>query len=202
MVLLKRSLLLMLILLTIFSLGACKKGGGGGSVEEPQASLLEGSGPHYLAHNMWYEKMDAVYSTNYKTGSIIPAGTKITSAEIEKHRWRNTPIIQITTAEEQTFKIPFYEEHHSGLTVEEYADRLITTKSLDEMTAGLPEEHVDAIKRGKLAKGMSKDTVLITWGYPPESQTFSLDNNRWIYNINRFRTTEIIFDESGKLKAF
>jgi hypothetical protein len=188
----------------LFSFNACKSGGSekSGSAAAPSAALLIGAGPWHTSHNLRYERADAVWSTNYQVGSLIPAGSKVASVYEQKQRFRNMRMIIFTLENGSTFKMPFVEAHHAGMTLEAFAQRLFTDKTFDQLSAGLSQAEIDAVKRGQLMKGMSKKAVILAWGYPPESQTFSLENTNWVYNVNRFRTTELIFDNQGKLAAF
>lgn len=55
----------------------------------------------------------------------------------------------------------------------------------------------EGISSGKLAKGMSKQGVLLAAGYPPAHRTPSLDGNEWTYWKNRFNTLRVIFNDQG-----
>ncbi len=60
---------------------------------------------------------------------------------------------------------------------------------------------MNAIKGGYLRGGMTKDEVILAWGYPPEHKTPSLDSNRWLYWENRWVSTEVCFQNGRSLKS-
>ena len=39
-------------------------------------------GERYTSYNLWYEHPQKLYSINYKKGSIIPAGSKVTDINV------------------------------------------------------------------------------------------------------------------------
>ena len=46
--------------------------------------------------------------------------------------------------------------------------------------------------------GMPKNAVLISYGYPPEHATPSLDTNVWRYWVNKMKSKNICFDSEDK----
>lgn len=156
------------------------------------------SGPMYTAHNIWYEagKEMNIPSTHYKKGVMIPAGTKVAEAVLTTGR--RTYIDFKTAKDGKAFRIQFTGRRHPGVTPMEYAERLFTARHFDDITAGMTQEEISAIRNGKLVVGMSKPAVIMSYGYPPEHATYSLDANIWIFWLDRFRTKQIRFDENGR----
>ena len=79
---------------------------------------------------------------------------------------------------------------------------MFTDKSFDELTKGLSGEEVSTIRKGVLVKGMTKRTVLISYGPPPEHRTPSLELNQWVYWRNLRKTKEICFDDNEKATQY
>ena len=50
------------------------------------------------------------------------------------------------------------------------------------------EKEQKAIKSGIIEVGMSREAVLMAYGYPPTIRTPSLDTDRWTYWRNRWIT--------------
>ena len=147
----------------------------------------------YTAYNIWYEKPTALWSINYKRGTIIPAGTKIKSISVKRKR------VTFTTYDSATkFVINFSGKHHPGININEFKDRAFTTKTLKELTRGFTKKELECVKGGVLQTGIRKKAVLVTYGYPPEHATSSTDENTWSYWMNRFKRKAIYFDGSGK----
>jgi hypothetical protein len=65
---------------------------------------------------------------------------------------------------------------------------------------GLTELELETIKQGQVVKGMSKNSVLISLGYPPKHMTPNLDSHLWKYWRNRFKSFNVEFDDSGLVK--
>ena len=51
-----------------------------------------------------------------------------------------------------------------------------------------------AIKKGEVRPGMSRNAVLISWGYPPEVRTPELTLSDWTYWKSRFDTVMVRFE--------
>src|SRR3990170_4574898 len=146
----------------------------------------------YNSYNMWFEKPDSMWSINYKKGAIIPAGTKIKSVKLERNK-----VVFTTFEHSNEFIINFTSKHHPGINLEQFRDRLFTNKTFDQLVRGFSKKEIESIRSGVLKPGMSKKSVLVAYGYPPEHVTGSLEMNSWTYWLNRFKNKVIHFDNSG-----
>jgi len=175
----------------------------------------------YLAHNIWYEPKRARYnrdtnymptkaqikakdmsgffrgkvrisSLNYKDGILLPTGTHIDHVEIG-NGILNFRIVDLNLY--VTYII--VKKHEPLLTSNELFDRMITTKTFDELTEGVSDQNKKAIKSGKVLKGMSKSDVLFAFGYPPSHRTNDLTSNTWIYWLRYFKNFQVNFDKNG-----
>lgn len=161
-------------------------------------------GQLYTTQNLWFEQANSLWCINYKAGTIIPAGTAVKDVAVVKAETGARAgglrvAIGFTTVEGgQRYLVNFAPKFHPGKAIEDYQALLFSTKSLAELTAGMSEAEVEAIKAGKVVEGMSKAAVLVSYGVPPEHKTPSLDGNRWMYWTNRFTSKEICFDDAGK----
>lgn len=152
-------------------------------------------GKLYLSQNMWYEHPAKLYSINYQTGAIMPAGTAIHDIKLRKKA-----IYFKLPDSDQQYRI-IYQAKYSRMPVLQFAKRLFTHKNFQELTQNLTPAEVTFIKTGVLTKGLSKAAVLIGYGYPPAHRTI-LSSNSWTYWKNRFITQRLIFDDQGKLESF
>lgn len=158
----------------------------------------------YTSQNLWYEKPEAMWCLNYKTGTMIPAGTavnKVGFSAIRAGRFQRAQerAISFERVEDgMDFFVNFRADWHPGKTIEDYKDLFFTEKDFDALTEGLSEKEIEAIKKGVVVKGMSKRAVLISYGVPAEHKTPDLDANRWYYWRNRFASKEICFDDNDK----
>jgi len=158
----------------------------------------EDGGQLYTAYNLWYEKPNKIMAMNYTVGTMIPAGSKVTFLKTKDGR---SPYLQIQTEAGIELTIYMQTKYWPGVTIETVKDRLLTTKTFDELTKGFTKEELAAIKTGEVVTGMSKAAVHVVLGYPPTHMTPSDDTNPWMFWRNRFARRAIEFGTDGKVSA-
>lgn len=173
-------------------------GGGFHVIEYPDTKAETNLKPKqklYTAYNIWYKHQgNLVPIINYKIygnapGKFLPAGTEITNFGVDNYGLS-------FKAEGKSFSFSFSSGWHPGQTIESYAKRMVTTKDFKELTAGMTEKEINGVRRGAPVAGMSKDEVIIAFGYPPEHHTKTLKLNRWKFWISRATTMIICFDKN------
>lgn len=150
----------------------------------------------YTAYNIWRtSKMKCI---NFKQGyDIIPAGTEV--AKIRLMQSQN-PFFYFTTVEDgREYTIGFNPRWHPKKKINDYMKMMFTTKNFDDLTMGLNEIEINAIKKGILVNGMSKRAVLISYGIPPEHYTPNQNSKTWYYWMNRRDRVTLTFDVDGML---
>lgn len=151
----------------------------------------------YTAYNIWVIRHPNFKVINYKhMNDVLPAGTEVKNVIIDKaddDRWHFISFQTVQDNKKHT--IYFVNPWHPGKTIQDYREYMFTTKNFEELTEGLTEEEIKSIKNAKVTKGMTKRAVLITYGYPPEHHTPTLDSNVWKYWQNRFITFDVCFDD-------
>lgn len=153
----------------------------------------------YTAYNIWFEKAEKIYSINYKKGNIIPVGTAVDQVNIIT---APAPHIQFRVMEwNQIFNIYFESRYYPDLTIEQLMERTFTSKNFETLVQNLTSVEIDGIKNAKILSGMSKQAVLIAYGFPPSHMTTTLDMNTWTYWRNRWVKDLVEFDEQGNAKA-
>jgi hypothetical protein len=153
----------------------------------------------HTTYNM-FTKFRKVQAINFRVGSIIPAGTPVTVEIIEPSLNDRSifamPEIRFTTLSDNiNYTLNFTERYHPGKTVYNYANLMFGVKTFGEMTEGKPADVIDAIRRSAVIEGMTKEEVLISYGYPAEHRTPSLRSNTWVYWENRHTEKKICFSE-------
>ncbi|MCF8131367.1 MAG: hypothetical protein K9N10_22890 [Deltaproteobacteria bacterium] len=144
----------------------------------------------YTRVNMWYD-YDTYYgckikSTNYHNGQRLPVGTKVTVTEAFYDRIN---FKAIDTG--QTFNL-YNVRKYTVVPIRELFSRMFSeTNDLDNVH--FTEQEMNAIRRGKIEIGMSKDAVLMSYGYPPAHRTANLSYMTWVYWHNRFNTISVEF---------
>jgi len=133
---------------------------------------------------------------NYKMGEFIPAGTEVSYAKIISDDRYNKSISFRKAGSKKKYKMSFNHMWHRGKSISDYKNYLFTGKTFDEQVEGLSTTEIDAIKQGKIVKGMSKKAVLISYGRPAEHRTPDLNSNKWRYWMNK-RTQKAICFHKG-----
>jgi len=179
--------------------------------QSPERQALEPAQPEtqlYTACNLWYEKPNRISSINYKRGTRLPAATPIRDAQIEvgtSGLLRGRALVRFVRIKDgMLFTLVFEPEYHPKETIEDYKRKVITTKDFEALTKGFTETELRAVRTGKLKIGMSKDAVLVAWGYPPKHRTPSRESKVWTYWLSRIpnRIKKIHFDSHGKTVRF
>ena len=175
--------------------------------QSPERQALEPAQPEtqlYTACNLWYERPNRISSINYKRGIRIPAGTPIRDVQIEVRRpddpRGNTLVRFVRIKDGMLFTLVFEPEYHPKETIEDYKRKVITAKDFEALTKGFTETELRAVRTRWPKVGMSKEAVLVAWGYPPKHRTPSLESKVWTYWLSRVpnRIKKIYFDSQGK----
>jgi hypothetical protein len=163
----------------------------------PPTSQLP-QGQLYTAYNIWIVSSHNMKCINYKYGNnILPAGTPVQKIKIgEDQRPTQEYISFETVGDKKAFKIYYEPSWHPGKKITDFKNLMFTTQTFQEMTSGLSQREVDAIRAGKVLDGMTAKAVLIAYGYPPEHRTPSLDRKIWIYWSNKLTSFEVCFDDA------
>ena len=59
----------------------------------------------------------------------------------------------------------------------------------------LTAEEQKSVLAGEITVGMSKTAVVMAYGYPPSHRTPSLQQDKWIYWVNLFKTRTVLFSD-------
>ena len=168
-------------------------------------SFAQGSSTprYYTAYNIWKWPSYHMKCINYKgSRKMIPAGTEVSEPKIAKAKDNFNDYVKVirfkTVNNNKVFRIFFNKMYHPGKTIHDYLDYMFTTKKFEELTAGLSDNEISAIKSGAILNGMSKEAVLICYGPPPEHATHSIDSKIWTYWENKKNKEEIIFNRNNR----
>jgi hypothetical protein len=148
-----------------------------------------------------------MWSINYKHGKVIPAESRVQllsdrrlegrrHVEPNRDRGRRRPIRLDVIDLKMEIAIYFTPKFHHGLTKDEFANRLLTKSTLEELTSGMPHQEKSCIERAVVEAGISKKATLIALGYPSEHFTPSTDNNGWYYWTSRMVKKIIEFSDA------
>lgn len=172
-----------LFLLILFSQASCTR------TIKPEAlpSHITLGDTYYTQFVMRYEK--GVHpTTNYRRGASIPVNTPIRLLKMTN----KTIEVEVDNSSQHLTVKNF--QKHTGDDVYRAFDKLFAPNKVDlSRFNALEKQH---IQNGTVAKGMSKDAVLVAIGYPPITETPNLDGNRWVYWSHRFNRFNVHFKDS------
>ena len=132
----------------------------------------------YTQVGMWYDpsRSNVVWSTNYTRGVYIPVNSKVVLNSTNRHgvvvMYQDRPIILKN------------EPRHTLMEISEWVNTILDEKKVNLQKFTAAEKK--AFTTGQIHKGMSKNAVLISRGYPPSHMTPTLDVDRWKYWNSRY----------------
>ncbi len=151
---------------------------------------------YYLNVNVWYNHPLKIMSTNYHAGSRLGIGKKVTITKLGGKK------IRFTDESGGDYMIIHHRKHTSG-DLQTLFDRyfgkkdITKSKSFSKFSTKVQKQ----IRNGEIVKGMSKDAIIMSYGYPPSHRTASLDGDRWIYWGTKWVSKAATFD-NGKLVSY
>ena len=164
-------------------------GCGAAKLSPAQQAVVDSKAELFTQVSMWTEK-GRIVGTNYAAGEHIPVNSKVTILAINS---------KVIVFEYKGAKIK-YEVYTKYTRVDSGAmlDRLFskTKVNLSKLSPSTKKN----VLNGVIAKGMSKDVVLMARGYPPFHVTKGTESNTWKYWRNRWVTAIVTFKD-GKVTA-
>ncbi|MBF0593866.1 MAG: hypothetical protein HQL22_02735 [Candidatus Omnitrophica bacterium] len=158
--------------------------GGKSALKEAQGKM------YYTAVNIWYEEPDKIPSTNYHKGQIIPVNTPVVIGSVRKS------CITFTDSNKVKYSIEIVSKH-TPIPLEDLF-RHYFSASMTDLKLFTSDERAN-IENGTIAVGMSKEAVVVAYGYPPAHMTPSLDRSPWKYWKDRFRNFLVYFNSDAKV---
>jgi len=140
--------------------------------------------------NLRYES-DEVSDANYWVGETIPAGTPVKIENVKPH---SVTVVAGTT--KLTLKHEYGTKEES---FEQYLNKILVPYDPRRRIGEFPDEVQSAIAKAKVERGMTREQVLLSLGYPPAHRTPSLKDLEWTYWYNRWITYRVLFDQRGKV---
>ncbi|MGR9053437.1 MAG: hypothetical protein ACU84J_12385 [Gammaproteobacteria bacterium] len=177
-----RSFLLMLLVLPLAS---CKKTL---SQEMLPAHIVLGE-RFYTQFVIRYEK-GVHLTTNYRRGASIPINTPVQLSKI------TDKTIEVALENLNTQLVVNNVQKHTGDDIYQAFDKLFAKQRVNLSRFNkLERQH---IRSGTVAKGMRKKAVIVAIGYPPITETPTLDSDTWVYWSGRFNRFNVNF-RNGKV---
>jgi hypothetical protein len=180
----------------MIALGACQTvqqgAGSGDGATAPQAAAKPAPvTARYLCCNLHTES-DWFSDGNFYVGRLYPAGTPITLKDTR----RGVAFFEVDGRPMRLGQ----EYGRQQESFDKFLDKYLVTADPRAKLASAPPAVRQAIQASRLTKGMTKEQVLMSIGYPPTHGTASLDAAEWKYWYNRFTTYVVLFDQQGRLR--
>lgn len=162
----------------------------------------------YTAYNIWLLPKRQHHNfkvINYKLKNvpILPAGTPVTDIKVSAQSYgtggsRQEPYLKFSTMEGKTYTITFTNRYHPGKTAHDYESMMFSTMNFADKVSTMTPKEIESIKAGGIREGMSKPSVIMSYGYPPEHRTPSLMDSQWTYWMSKNGIKKICFGEDEK----
>ena len=143
---------------------------------------------YFLRHNLMFEA-GTWPATNYWRGTLLPINTKA----IVDALGNKSMLIKWDGG-----SLTIENNNYTKVTMSELAKRMLSPDPVPIEKFG--DEMARNITSGSLVKGMTREQVIMTRGYPPAHKTPSIaaDNAKWTYWSSKF-VTETVTISGGKL---
>ncbi|CAG7856750.1 hypothetical protein MCAMS1_01360 [biofilm metagenome] len=145
---------------------------------------IKPGGFYYTQVTMQYEKGRHL-TTNYRRGTLIPVNTQVRLEEIT-----DDDIMMQILPDLTKLRVENVEKHTGDTTARAFA-KLFNKNRIDLSRFSKLEQ--EGIQAGRVVNGMSKQAVITAIGYPPITQTPTLQGNRWTYWSSRFNRFVVEF---------
>jgi hypothetical protein len=129
---------------------------------------------------------DINYAENGKT--VIAVGTPVTVTGYGRQR---------VYIEVNGKKQAIGNDYSRDLSLDVFAKRYVVSDSPSAKLAQYPKPIQDAITSMRVTKGMSREQVLMSVGYPVTSENPNLDSKVWHYWLSSFAEFRVSFDDRG-----
>jgi hypothetical protein len=143
------------------------------------------AGKDYFTRYTFREEKNEYKTTNYARGNVVPINTPVKLISMASSKMT---LKRLDTGQE--IKVE-NEDKFTKKSIPEIASILLAAEKTP--IEKLPEEVASAVRKGDMRKGMTRELVLMTRGYPPAHETPSIAGDRWVYWSSRFVKQTIVF---------
>ena len=192
------------VALTVMALAGCKSEGtkapaaDQASTSKPTGTTQKSTKPAepslpagFTCCNFHYEG-DWISDSNYTTLPMIPVGTPAKVTKYARHRaYADIGGKQMRLGHD-------YGRDQEKL--EQWTAKMIVADDPKIKIATFPDAIKNAIRQGKIAKGMTKEQVIMSVGYPLTSENSSLDASVWRMWVSSFEEYQVIWGSDGLVK--
>ena len=91
-------------------------------------------------------------------------------------------------------------DYSRDLGLETFAKRYVVSEDPRAKLSTFPAKLREAIQAGRVGRGMTRDQVLMSVGYPISSETPRLEATTWRYWVSSFSEFQVVFDDAGRVR--
>jgi hypothetical protein len=121
---------------------------------------------------------------------VVPVGSPVRATSFGKHR-----VKVVVENKNQTLR----NDYSRDLPVDQFAKRFIVHDDPALKIKSFPQNIQYAIAAGHLVKGMTREQVLMSVGYPASSEVANLSSNEWLFWITDKVQYRVKFDDKERL---
>lgn len=147
-------------------------------------------GKDYFTRFTFHEEGGDYVTTNYARGPVVAINTPVRLVSLS-----GTTMTLRRLDNHQEVKVK-NEEKHTRKSVREFAALMLAAEKTP--LEKLPDAVASSVRNGEMRRGMTKELVLMTRGFPPLHETASVDSDRWVYWSSRFVKHTVVFSD-GRL---
>jgi SmpA/OmlA family protein len=166
----------------VLLVAACKHPAPPGLLQEYQSRSL------MTCCNIHYEG-DEINDANYFVGATIPPGTPVQVQSMTGN--------SITFAADGRTLTLVHSYGTDQESMQQYFGKVLVSDDPKVRLSTFPRSAQQAIHDGRVEKGMTREQVIMSLGYPPTHRTASTTANEWTYWYNRWVTYKVEFDNGG-----
>ena len=136
---------------------------------------------------------DWISDSNYNDAGqrVVPLGTPIKVTGYGRNR-----VLVTIDGKRQAIG----NDYSRDIGLENFAKRYVVAEDPKAKLAAYPAKLRDAIQAGLVSRGMTRDQVLMSVGYPIASENPRLEAQTWRYWLASFSEFQVMFDEGGRVK--
>jgi hypothetical protein len=133
---------------------------------------------------------NGVYSdANFHVGAMLPLGTKVRLVDAGRHS---------VTIDAEGLTLTISQDYgRDQESFDHFLKRILVVDDPRPRVEALSPSARETIRQGRVAKGMTKDQVILSLGPPPIHRTLSTEGGDWVYCYNKWLAYQVVFDDHG-----
>ncbi len=145
---------------------------------------------YYTKVNIWHNSFGTVDQANIHRGRMLPAGTEVKIISCAGRR------IKFKSGSGKKFTL-INSRKYDDLALGECFDRHFLDNPPAEIFAKFTDLEKKNILNGTIGKGMNKEAVLASWGYPPSRKTPDVSASIWVYWARASKDKILVYFEGN-----